>query len=138
MLPRMPILAVLSLMAVSLFSGCGPAPELAPVSLPSPTRSVEDNNALSATPAPTSPAPETALVTQAKQDLAKRLSTESSQIELVSFQPVTWPDGSLGCPQPGMLYTQALVEGYRIQLRVAGRVYEYHGAGTGAPVLCEK
>ncbi len=93
---------------------------------------------MSASPAPTSPASETVEVTQAKQDLAQRLSVNSSQIELVSFQSITWPDGSLGCPQPGMLYTQALVEGYLIQLRAAGRVYEYHGARAGAPFLCEK
>ncbi len=136
MLPRTLTLALLSFMAVSLLAGCGPAPESAPVNLPSPT--VKDNTGMSASPAPTSPASETVEVTQAKQDLAQRLSVNSSQIELVSFQSITWPDGSLGCPQPGMLYTQALVEGYLIQLRAAGRVYEYHGARAGAPFLCEK
>ena len=79
-----------------------------------------------------------AQVTEAKQDLAKRLSVNPDQIELVSFTPVTWPDGSMGCPEPGMMYTQVLVEGYRIQLRSGGRVYEYHGGGTRAPFLCAK
>ena len=36
---------------------------------------------------------------------------------------MTWTDGSLGCPQKGMSYTQALVEGELLLLRVdAGAV----------------
>jgi hypothetical protein len=112
-----------------------PSPAGTPVSTAAPGK---DNNQMSATPNPTSPPTEMAQVTQAKQDLSKRLSVSPDQIELVTFTPVTWPDGSLGCPEPGMMYTQVLVEGYRIQLRSGGRVYEYHGGGTRAPFLCAK
>ncbi len=93
---------------------------------------------MSGTPLPTSAAGDALAVTQAKEDLAKRLSVNPNDIELVSFQTVTWPNGSLGCPQPGMLYTQALVEGYLIRLGASGRVYEYHGPRAGAPFLCDK
>ena len=112
-----------------------PSPAGTPVSTPAPGK---ETNQLNATPNPTSPPTEMAQVTQAKQDLSKRLSVSLDQIELVNFTPVTWPDGSLGCPEPGMMYTQVLVEGYRIQLRSGGRVYEYHGGGTRAPFLCAK
>jgi hypothetical protein len=43
----------------------------------------------------------------------------------VTVEPVTWPDGSLGCPDPGMMYTQALVEGYRVTLLAGDLTYDY-------------
>lgn len=89
------------------------------------------------TPNPTSSAPAAGPVAQAKADLARRLSINADQIEVLRFEAVTWPDGSLGCPQPGMQYSQVLVEGYLVQLRAAGQDYEYHGAGTQPPILCQ-
>lgn len=87
------------------------------------------------------PAPENPyianLVQQAQRDLAKRLSLPVESIELLKFEDVIWPDGSLGCPQPGMVYTQVLVEGYRILLQYGGQVYAYHGGGDRPPFLCE-
>jgi hypothetical protein len=49
---------------------------------------------------------------------------------------VTWPDGSLGCPQPGVNYTMALVPGYRIRVRAGERVLDYHASQRGYFVLC--
>ena len=79
-----------------------------------------------------------ALVAQAKADLAAALSVAIETIDLVKFREVVWPDSSLGCPQPGLLYTQALAPGYRIGLRAGGRPYEYHGARGGKPFRCSK
>jgi hypothetical protein len=76
-------------------------------------------------------------VGKAKDDLAKLLGIDTTQIELVEYQAVTWRDGSLGCPRPDMAYTQALVEGYRIQLQVAGVQYNYHGAAGRDPFYCQ-
>jgi hypothetical protein len=78
-----------------------------------------------------------ALVETARQDLSKRLNVPADQIELVSFEPVVWPDGSLGCPQPNMFYIQIQVEGYRIILQHNNLIYDYHGGGRRAPFLCE-
>ena len=48
----------------------------------------------------------------------------------------TWNDGSLGCPQPGELYTQALVDGFQVLLEVDGEEFDYRvGSGT-AVHLC--
>ena len=77
------------------------------------------------------------LVSQAKEDLAERLGIPVSEIELLKIEEVTWRDGSLGCPQPGMLYTQALVNGSLIQLVHSGTIYQYHSGKGGAPFLCE-
>jgi hypothetical protein len=80
---------------------------------------------------------ENPLLSYAKNDLAQRLGIPLEQIELVSMEEVTWPDASLGCPQPGMLYKQVQVDGTLIRLDVAGKVYEYHSGGVTDPFLCE-
>lgn len=77
-------------------------------------------------------------IEQAKQDLAGRLSIKADQIVLTDFQEIAWPDSSLGCPQPGMAYTQAIVDGIAIQFQVNDRVYSYHGDGNHPPFLCER
>lgn len=79
---------------------------------------------------------ENKLVQQAKEDLAQRLSVQAEEIELQELKRVNWRDGSLGCPQPGMVYTQALVSGVCIRLRCGGKLYHYHSGGKGAPFFC--
>lgn len=77
------------------------------------------------------------VVEQSRADLAVRLDVEESSIEVVSAQAVTWRDGSLGCPQPGMMYTQALVEGSRVVLEHDERFYDFHAGADDEPFLCE-
>ena len=74
---------------------------------------------------------------QAITDLAERLQIEPQTITVARVEAVTWPDGSLGCPEPGMMYTQALVDGFFIQLQVGDQSYNYHSSSRGAPTLCE-
>lgn len=76
------------------------------------------------------------VVDQARADLATRLGADAAEFEIVLAERLTWPDGSLGCPEPGAVYTQALVEGYRVIVGHSGRVYAYHAAGDGEPFLC--
>ena len=77
-------------------------------------------------------------VDSSRADLAEKLDVSEDEVELVEARYVTWRDSSLGCPQPGYEYLQALVNGTRIQLRHAGTVYHYHGGKNKAPALCEK
>ena len=56
------------------------------------------------------------IVTPARADLARRLGVDPDDLEVISAEEVTWPDGSLGCPEPGMSYTQALVDGSKVVL----------------------
>jgi hypothetical protein len=53
------------------------------------------------------------------------------EIRVVTAEAVTWSDGSLGCPEEGQMYTQALVPGYRVVLDVAGEELAYHASETG-------
>ena len=76
-------------------------------------------------------------LTDAIQDLAGRLDVQSDDIKVIVEKNVTWRDGSLGCPRKGMMYTQALVEGALIVLRVDGRDYQYHSGQGRAPFYCE-
>jgi len=75
-------------------------------------------------------------VTLAIADAAERTSVPASDIEVVEFAMVTWPDGAIGCPEPGVVYTQALVDGYRIVLDADGTLLTYHGATGADPFLC--
>ncbi len=77
-----------------------------------------------------------ALVKAAQADLAQRLGAPVGQISVVSVSEVVWPDGSLGCPQPGQVYTQATMPGYQIVLSYQGQEYVYH-TDTNRAFLCE-
>ena len=82
--------------------------------------------------------PPTGAAAAAVADLAERLAIEASAVEVVSTEAVTWSNGSLGCAEPGMMYTQSLVDGSRIILRAGGTTYEYHSGGSGEAFLCER
>ncbi|MCX7792294.1 MAG: hypothetical protein N2378_16795 [Chloroflexaceae bacterium] len=71
-------------------------------------------------------------------DLARRTGADPSAITIVSAEAVTWNDGALGCPRPGMAYTQALVDGYRLILSLNGVNYAYHAAVNGDFFYCER
>jgi hypothetical protein len=76
------------------------------------------------------------MIEAALDDAANRSTTARADIKVTSAEPATWPDGSLGCPKPGMMYTQALVAGYRIVLQAGDLVLNYHSAARGKPVFC--
>lgn len=78
-----------------------------------------------------------ALISKARTDLAKRLAVEPDEIHFIKFKPVVWPDGGLGCPRPGMVYTQVQQDGVLIRFEVRGRRYDYHGGAGRDPFLCE-
>lgn len=61
----------------------------------------------------------------AVDDLADRLDIDDAVIGVGVIESVTWPDGAAGCPQPGKVYTQALVDGSRLILTVDGDRYVY-------------
>jgi hypothetical protein len=107
-------------------AGGGPSMTPSSAQTPGPTPRPTDPPTLPADP-----------VEQAKAALAGHLGVDQSQVTVVSSDEVTWRDGSLGCPKPGMFYTQALIPGIRTILEVAGKQYHYHSGGNRAPFLCE-
>ena len=75
-------------------------------------------------------------VAMAREDLANRLGSDTEAIRVVDARRVTWRDGALGCPEEGMMYTQALVEGMYILLESDGERHAYHAGRDGAPFAC--
>ncbi|PYG01127.1 hypothetical protein SAMN05216184_102289 [Georgenia satyanarayanai] len=89
-------------------------------------------------PPTTDPAVErTPQVEAAVADLAEHLGLDPAAVSVVSHEDVTWPDGALGCPQPGMSYTQAQVPGARLVLAAEGREFSYHAGRSGDFARCE-
>ena len=72
-------------------------------------------------------------VNAAVADVARRFAVKA---RVVGAERVTWRDGSLGCPQPDMNYTQALIPGWRIVLAAGSRSFEYHANESGRVVHC--
>ena len=68
-------------------------------------------------------------------DLAGRLGIKPTAITVREVIEVEWPDASLGCPQPGMMYAQVITPGQRIVLEANGLTYEYH-ATQSSVILC--
>lgn len=68
--------------------------------------------------------------------LADQLGIDPAAVTVVSSRAVTWGDGSIGCPREGFFYTQALVDGHRIELVVDGATYVFHQGGAGQPFHC--
>ena len=56
---------------------------------------------------------------------------------VVRAEAVEWSDGSLGCPEPGMMYTQAITPGYHVVISVDGVEYDYRATEAGQVRLCE-
>lgn len=61
----------------------------------------------------------------------------SGEPTLVSATAVTWNSGALGCPQPGMSYTQATVDGMQVIVDVDGTPYDYRFGNGNSPMLCQ-
>ena len=75
-------------------------------------------------------------VEKARTDLMKRLDISSDQIRVVEAMLVDWPDTSLGCPQPGMVYAQVITPGYYIVLEAKEQQYPYHTDLEEQVILC--
>jgi len=70
-------------------------------------------------------------------DAAQRTGLPQNALEVALAEARTWPDGSLGCPQSGMAYTQVLVDGYQVIVQAGDRTLDYRGSGPGRFRLCE-
>jgi hypothetical protein len=69
-------------------------------------------------------------------DAARRFQVDENAVVLASAEQVIWPDGALGCPQPGYSYPQALVPGYRVTASTAAGQMRYHTDSGGNVVTC--
>lgn len=63
-------------------------------------------------------------------------SLTPNDVTIISVEPTQWSDGSLGCPIEGMMYTQAIVPGYQIEIEANGNIYEVHTDTASRTALC--
>jgi len=76
-------------------------------------------------------------VEAAVREAAAHLGVNQADLKVEQVEARQWPDASLGCPRPGVLYAQVLTPGFLIVVSGAGKQLEYHSDERGrAVVLC--
>jgi hypothetical protein len=89
------------------------------------------------TPAPVVGELPAALRESIEADVEQRSGVARTAFEYIRAEAIIWNDGSLGCPQPGVEYTQALVPGFWVVIRTGEAEYDYRVTERGGFVLCE-
>ena len=69
-------------------------------------------------------------------EAAKLAKVPREKLVIVRAESVVWNNGSLGCPEPGMMYTEALVNGYWVVIDAGGKTYDFRVGGGGSFRLC--
>jgi hypothetical protein len=76
-----------------------------------------------------------AVVFKAREALAAQMKLNVEQIEILTVEPVDWPDTCLGVSTPEIMCAMMITPGYRVLLRANGSDYEYHTDGGDSVVL---
>ena len=141
---RLAVALTVVLLATSACASSGDLPSSTTPGNPSPTATAPSATATdTASPTPsggsatlpddlrTRPA-----VAAAIADTAERAKVDPSEVVIAAWSPVTFTSGAMGCPQKGMSYTQSLVEGELLLLRVDSSLYQYHAPAGGPFTYC--
>lgn len=75
-------------------------------------------------------------IKDAVMDLASRTGVAADAIIVREARSVNWGSGAVGCPEPGMNYTQAMVPGLLLLLEADGTIYHYHGQQGRSLMFC--
>jgi hypothetical protein len=73
----------------------------------------------------------------AREALAQQIGVPAESVEVRSVAAVNWPDTSLGCAEPDMMYAQVITPGFLMLLDAGGRVHEVH-SDLHRVVICDK
>lgn len=68
--------------------------------------------------------------------VAADAGVDASLVRIKKAEAVTWRDGSLGCPEPGMAYSQALIEGYWVVLSADQQDFDMRVTSGGRYSRC--
>ena len=143
-------IGVLSILALGLISivGCAPIESNrdginSDINTPATETTVPEDNmdvptspSGTATELPTGEVPQS-LFDAVLDDVLAVTGGDRVDVEVVKAEAITWNDGAMGCPQPDVMYTQALVPGYQVIFSVGGKTFDYHLADSGSFLLCE-
>ena len=134
-LPSAPLL--LAVLALALAACAGGAGNAASQDDARPTRSAPALATVPATDEPVIGEVPAELLASIVADAAERAGVDPDAVDVISAEAVTWNDGSLGCPEPGMSYTMALVDGYHLIVSAADEELDYRASANGGFRLCE-
>ena len=67
---------------------------------------------------------------------ASTFHVKPEEITVLSIQPVTWANSSLGCPQEGQMYLQEEMPGYLATVEISGKTHSVHMNEKGQGVVC--
>ena len=87
-------------------------------------------------PAEPTPDLEAPYIRAAIEDLMLRMNISPTVITVQTVEAVNWSSSSLGCPQPGVMYSDVIEPGYLVTLEALGTIYEYHTDQQIQVVLC--
>jgi hypothetical protein len=136
---RLAMRYAIGLLALLLATGCGSLPGTSPLPSPpdltQPTPSEGDPTMPDATPTPPAGMP-AGLFIEMLEQAAAIAGVTAAEVSVQRAQAVTWNDGSLGCPEPGQMYTQALVDGYWVVLQAGGQELDFRASQQGEVKLC--
>lgn len=109
----------IALLAVgSALAACNPADE--------PPRAAAD----AGRPAPVAMTP----ADRARAVVAARLNVPMDDVTVIAVTPRDFPDSSLDCPEPDMLYQQVITPGHQVLVEAEGRRFDVRVAGAGARI----
>lgn len=111
-------------------------PSSAPIEAPVPAAAPENEDIFVPSDNDRPALPPDQLLRPLLDDAAQRTGREAESLVVSRALRVTWSDGSLGCPQPGMHYTQALVPGWHVHITAGDEVLDYRLTDRGSFLLC--
>lgn len=70
--------------------------------------------------------------------LATTTGKPADTLKLQNKEEAEWPNGGLGCPKEGMMYTEMIVPGYKLTYSDGSTTYEVHTDRSGnSAVWCD-
>ncbi|HEX6947479.1 MAG TPA: hypothetical protein VF246_09020 [Acidimicrobiia bacterium] len=127
----------------ALVAGCGIEGATSSTTFPEPVTTTTTTTeppgnrvSTSTVPSVTGEVPED-LLRPVLQDASERAGVPAGELEVTRSQATEWPDGALGCPEPGQSYIQVIIPGYWVEIEGPDDAYDYRLDAKGNFKLCE-
>lgn len=113
------------ILAALLMTACQP---VRPIAAPTETLAA----------APVLSAEQEAMAQASVDFVATQQGVTPESLSVVSVEAMHWPDASLGCPQPDMIYAAVITPGYQVTLEGGSERYIVHTDSRvdGEKVIC--
>ena len=76
------------------------------------------------------------LIDSILSDVATATGTDVAEVTVIQSESKRWSSGALGCPEPGQMYTQAIVDGYQVVIEYGEERFDYRATVDGFFRLC--